>query len=72
MSAEKGQHMANVYQYLCLHENVEEAVSALQDHALRDLAEWLDADGTTTGIPGMVSGLLLCEAAKRFLEGDSL
>lgn len=61
-------HMANLYGWICLRPDPEEAVANLEDYALRDLFAWLDAKAITTGIPALIHGLMLCEAAERFLK----
>jgi len=61
-------HMANLYGWLCLRPNIEAAVAALEAYALRDLYAWLEQQNPRTGIPAMISGLLFCEAADRFMR----
>ncbi len=62
----KDAHMANLFAWLCMRPCVEEAVDALEDYALRDLLGWLASNNVLTGIPGMIYGLALVAAAKRF------
>lgn len=61
-------HMANLYGWLCLRPDIEAAVANLDGYALRDLYAWLESKTIRTGIPAMISGLLFCEAADRFMK----
>lgn len=67
-AASKEAHMANLYGWVCQQACQEKAVADLADYALRDLNGWLEGLGVTAGFPALIHGLILVEAAERFMK----
>lgn len=70
MTAEAEAHARTIYQWICEQADQEKAVANLADYALRDINCWLARMGAVSGIPSMIHGLILCEAARRYLAGE--
>ena len=62
------EHMRNLYAWLCEQRDEQAAVASLEDYALRDLLGWLALLNVTSGIPGIIYGHALVEAAHRFQQ----
>lgn len=62
------EHMRNLYACLCLQRDEQAAIASLEDYALRDLLGWLALLNVTSGIPGIIYGHCLVEAAHRFQQ----
>lgn len=67
-AASKEAHMANLYGWVCQQACQEKAVADLADYALRDLNGWLEGLGIVSGVPALIHGLILVEAAERFMK----
>jgi len=61
-------HMQTIYGWICQQPDPEAAVAALEDYALRDLSGWLARRGAVNGIPSLIHGLCLVQAAERFMK----
>jgi hypothetical protein len=61
-------HMENLFGWICQQQDQEKAVESLEDYALRDLNGWLARLNVPNGIPGLIHGLVLVEAAERFMR----
>ena len=61
-------HMEHLYAWICRSGDQEAIVAALEDYALRDLGGWLARLNVGTGVPGLIHGLVLVEAAERFMK----
>ena len=64
----KEAHMENLFQWICRQACQEKSVASLEDYALRDLNGWLARMGCMSGVPSLIHGLVLVEAAERFLK----
>jgi len=64
----KEAHMENLFGWICRQACQEKAVASLEDYALRDLNGWLARMGNLSGVPGLIHGLILVEAAERFMK----
>jgi hypothetical protein len=58
--------MQTLYGWICQQRDEQAAIAALEDYALRDLLGWLGRLNVLSGIPGIIYGHALVEAAKRF------
>lgn len=56
-----------MFRELCLLADIEAGVGVLADDNLRSLYGWLSRENHTTGVPGLVRGLVIAEAAERWL-----
>lgn len=56
-----------LYRWLTWHRNLEKAVNALSTQQLRTLNGYLARAGATSGIPSLIHGLVLYEAAGRLM-----
>ena len=61
--------MERLFQLICLSPETSRAVEMLDDWSLRDLTRWLKEKDVLSGVPGMLLGLCLTEAAERFERG---
>ncbi len=57
-----------IYLSLALAEDLEQAVKDMTSRGLRELAGSLARQGCASGVPSLIHGLLLHEAAERFLK----
>ena len=64
----KEAHMEKLYGWICRQACQEKAVADLEDYALRDLNGWLARMGCMSGVPSLIHGLILVEAAERFMK----
>ena len=70
MTLQQEQHAKALFASICASPDPEAAVGSLASFALRDLNAWLAREGAVSGIPSMIHGLILCEAARRYLAGQ--
>lgn len=61
-----------IYQTLCLSDDPAGALRKMQRETLCALGFHLAASGITTGIPGLVLGMVEAEAAQRYLEENKI
>ena len=61
-------HMENLYGYICRQADQAAVIALLEDYALRDLNGYLARLNLESGFPGMIRGLVICEACERFVE----
>jgi len=61
-------HMENLYGWICCQPDQEQAVAGLEDYALRDMGGYLARLNVERGVPGLIRGLVICEACDRFMK----
>lgn len=62
------QSARDLYAWICEQPDQESVIVGLQDDALRSLNGWLARMGAVSGVPSLIHGLVLHEAAARFLK----
>ena len=62
------EQLAELYAHLTKAADLEKAVNGLTSRSLRELNGWLARAGTMSGIPSLIQGLILVEAAERFMK----
>lgn len=65
------EQLAGMYAHLTKAADLEQAVKNLTSRSLRDLNGWLARAGVMTGIPALIHGVILVEAAERFMKMQS-
>lgn len=58
-----------LFRWLTWHRDLESAVAVLSTAQLRELNCYLARAGAVSGVPSLIHGLVLHEAAKRLMEG---
>jgi len=62
------EQLAGLYASLTLAADLEAAVQKLTSRSLRELNGWLAREGCMSGVPSLIHGLILVEAAERFMK----
>lgn len=57
-----------LYDWLAKQPDLERAIADLTSRSLRDLNGYLTRQGTDSGIPGMIWGLVIVESCDRFMK----
>lgn len=63
----QAKRVKRLYRWLTWQPNLEEAVAGLTTRSLRELNGYLARKGVSHGIPGLIHGLILHEAAGRLM-----
>jgi hypothetical protein len=63
-----GEQIDGVYSWLTVQPNLEAAVRGLENGDLREVNGALSRLGAENGIPGLIHGLVIVEAARRFFK----
>ena len=64
------EEISGLYAHLCRATDLERAVSNLPPRSIRALNGWLARAGCVSGVPSLIHGLLLDEAAQRFMKAN--
>lgn len=61
-------HLEDLFFWVCAKADQERAIADLDDDALRATHHYLVNLGVETGVPGLIHGLVICEASARFMK----
>lgn len=61
-------HFEDLFLWVCRHADQERTIADLEDDALRATHHYLVNLGVETGVPGLIHGLVICEASARFMK----
>lgn len=64
----KEEYLAGMYDAICRQPDVEQAIEALRNEALRELHGYISRLNVESGIPGLLRGVVVQECCNRFLN----